>query len=131
MLDDGSAKEQLKAIRERILAGEDFEAVAKAVSEDPQSAIEGGDLGWMGPGSLVPAFEERHEQPADQRDQRPPLSTQFGWHIIQVLERREYDATDDKQRQAAILAIRNSKLGDEVEIWTRRMRDEAFVEYRL
>jgi len=130
VLDDGSAKEKLKAIRERILAGEDFAAVAKAVSEDPQSALEGGDLGWTGPGNFVPAFEEQlNKLEIDEISE--PIKTQFGWHIIQVRERRVYDATGDKQRQEAILAIRNSKLGDEVDIWTRRLRDEAFVEYRL
>jgi len=130
VLDDGSARDKLKEIRERILGGEDFAAVAKAVSEDPQSALEGGDLGWTGPGNFVPAFEEQlNELEIDEIS--APIKTQFGWHIIQVRERRVYDATGDKQRQEAILAIRNSKLGDEVDIWTRRLRDEAFVEYRL
>ena len=130
VLDDGAAREQLKAIRERILAGEDFAAVAKAISEDPQSALEGGDLGWAGPGNFVPAFEEQlNTLEIDEISE--PIKTQFGWHIIQVRERRVYDATGDKRRQEAILAIRNSKLGDEVDIWTRRLRDEAFVEYRL
>jgi peptidyl-prolyl cis-trans isomerase SurA len=130
VLDDSAAEEQLKAIRERILGGEDFAAVAKAVSEDPQSAVEGGDLGWAGPGNFVPAFEEQMNK-LQPNEISPPFRSQFGWHIIQVLERRVYDATADKQRQEAILAIRNSKLGDEVEIWTRRLRDEAYVEYRL
>lgn len=130
VLDDGAAREKLKAIRERILAGEDFASVAKVVSEDPQSAIEGGDLGWTGPGNFVPTFEQGMNN-LQINEISDPIKTQFGWHIIQVIERREYDATDEKQRQEAILAIRNSKLGDEVEIWTRRLRDEAFVEYRL
>ena len=130
VLDDGSARDKLKAIRERILAGEDFAAVAKAVSEDKQSSIEGGDLGWTGPGNFVPVFEEQmNKLQIDEISE--PFKTQFGWHIIQVRERRVYDATGDKQRQEAILAIRNSKLADEVEIWTRRLRDEAFIEYRL
>jgi peptidyl-prolyl cis-trans isomerase SurA len=130
VLDDSAAQEQLKAIRERILGGEDFAAVAKAVSEDPQSAVEGGDLGWAGPGNFVPIFEEQLNK-LQPNEISPPFRTQFGWHIVQVLERRVYDATVDKQKQEAILAIRNSKLGDEVDIWTRRLRDEAFVEYRL
>jgi peptidyl-prolyl cis-trans isomerase SurA len=130
VLDDGSARDKLKVIRERILAGEDFAAVAKAVSEDPQSAIDGGDLGWTGPGNFVPIFEEQlNKLQIDEISE--PIKTQFGWHIIQVRERRVYDATGDKQRQEAILAIRNSKLADEVDIWTRRLRDEAFIEYRL
>jgi len=130
ILDDSAAQEQLKAIRERILGGEDFAAVAKAVSEDPQSAVEGGDLGWAGPGNFVPVFEQQMNM-LQPNEISQPFRSQFGWHIIQVLERRVYDATADKQKQEAILAIRNSKLGDEVDIWTRRLRDEAFVEYRL
>jgi peptidyl-prolyl cis-trans isomerase SurA len=130
IMDDGAAQNELRGIRERILGGEDFAAVAKAVSEDPQSAVEGGDLGWAGPGNFVPAFEEQMGKLAI-NEISPPFRTQFGWHILQVLERRVYDATADKQKQEAILAIRNSKLGDEVDIWTRRLRDEAFVEYRL
>jgi peptidyl-prolyl cis-trans isomerase SurA len=128
--DDDAVRQKLLAIRQRVLAGEDFSAVAKAVSEDPQSAIEGGDLGWTGPGNFVPEFEKTMN--ALQVDEiSEPFQTQFGWHILQVLERRVYDATADKQRQEAVLAIRNSKLGDEAELWTRRLRDEAFVEIRI
>ena len=104
--------------------------MAKAVSEDAQSAIEGGDLGWTGPGNFVPIFEDQLSK-LQPNDISEPFRTQFGWHIVQLLERRVYDATADKQKQEAILAVRNSKLGDEVDIWTRRLRDEAFVEYRL
>ena len=128
--DDDAVREKLIAIRQRIVDGEDFSAVAKVVSEDPQSAIEGGDLGWTAPGNFVPAFEKvMNSLQIDQISE--PFKTQFGWHILQVLERRIYDATADKQRQEAVLAIRNSKLGDEAEIWTRRLRDEAFVEIRI
>lgn len=130
VLDDSAAEQRLKEIRERILGGEDFAAVAKAVSEDAQSAIEGGNLGWTGPGNFVPIFEAQLKQ-LEPNEISEPFRTQFGWHIVQVLERRVYDATADKQQQEAILAVRNSKLGDEVDIWTRRLRDEAFVEYRL
>ena len=130
ILDDGSAEGKLRDIRTRILAGEDFAAVAKAVSEDPQSAVDGGDLGWTSPGTFVPAFEEQIAR-LKINEISEPFRTQFGWHIVQVLERRVYDATADRQRQEAIYAIRNSKLGDEVDVWTRRLRDEAFIEYRL
>jgi peptidyl-prolyl cis-trans isomerase SurA len=130
VLEDSAAEQQLKEIRERIIGGEDFAAVAKAVSEDAQSAIEGGDLGWTGPGNFVPVFEATLSE-LEPNEISEPFRTQFGWHIVQLQERRVYDATADKQQQEAILAIRNSKLGDEVAIWTRRLRDEAFVEYRL
>ncbi len=130
VMDDDSVRQKLTDIRRRIIGGEDFSAVAKVVSEDPQSAIEGGDLGWTAPGNFVPEFEKTMS--ALQIDEiSEPFKTQFGWHILQVLERRVYDATVDKQRQQAVLAIRNSKLGDEAEIWTRRLRDEAFVEIRI
>lgn len=128
--DDDTVRQKLTEIRRRILGGEEFSAVAKVVSEDPQSAIEGGDLGWTAPGNFVPEFER--VMIGLQIDEiSEPFQTQFGWHIVQVLERRTYDATADKQRQQAILAIRNSKLGDEAELWTRRLRDEAFVEIRI
>lgn len=130
VVDDSAAEAQLRSIRDRILKGEDFAAVAKAVSEDPQSALEGGDLGWTGPGNFAPAFEAQMNR-LKPGEISAPFRTQFGWHIVQVLERRVYDATADRRRQEAILALRNSKLGDEVDIWNRRLRDEAFVEYRL
>lgn len=128
--DDDTVRQKLLAIRARILGGEDFSAVAKVVSEDPQSAIEGGDLGWAGPGNFVPQFEKVMSA-LQIGEISEPFQTQFGWHILQVLERRVYDATSDKQRQDAVLAIRNSRLGDEAELWTRRLRDEAFVEIRI
>lgn len=130
ILDDSSAEQQLAKIRERILDGEDFAAVAKAVSQDPQSALEGGDLGWNGPGNFVPAFDKVMNA-LELNEISKPFRSPFGWHIVQVLERRVHDVTSDRQRQEAILAIRNSKLGDETEIWARRLRDEAFVEYRM
>lgn len=130
ILDDAAARQKLAEIRTRILGGEDFAGVAKVVSEDEQSAIQGGDLGWSGPGTFVPAFEQTvSELPIGEISQ--PFKTQFGWHILRVEERRTYDATADRQRQRAILAIRNSKLGEETEIWARRLRDEAYVEYRM
>ena len=130
ILDDSAAEQQLKEIRERIVAGEDFSAVARAVSDDAQSSLEGGDLGWTGPDNFVPIFEAQLAV-LDKDQISQPFRTQFGWHIVQVLARRAHDATADKQHQEAMLAIRNSKLGDEVDIWTRRLRDDAFVEYRL
>jgi peptidyl-prolyl cis-trans isomerase SurA len=130
ILDDAAARQKLTEIRARIVAGEDFAAVAKVVSEDEQSAVQGGELGWSGPGSFVPAFEQvANEIPIGEISQ--PFKSQFGWHILRVEERRTYDATADRQRQRAIIAIRNSKLGEETEIWARRLRDEAYVEYQM
>ena len=115
----------------RYITGDDFGAVAKVLSEDPGSAIEGGDLGWSSPRVYAPEFQQRRREHADRRDHASRFSTQFGWHILEVLDRRTQDTTDDVKRRQAIGAIRSSKLGEETELWARRLRDQAFVEYRL
>jgi len=130
VLDDYSAEQKLNEIREQVLAGDDFAAVAKAVSEDPGSAIEGGDLGWQGPGTFVPEFQAVCDT-LEIDEISEAFKSPFGWHIVQLLERRVYDKTDEVERQQAIMAIRSSKLEEETELWARRMRDQAFVEYRL
>jgi peptidyl-prolyl cis-trans isomerase SurA len=130
VLDDDAASEKLGEIRRQILAGDDFATVAKAVSEDPGSAIEGGDMGWMNPRGFVPEFAAKCEtMPLGELSE--PFKTQFGWHILEVLDRRIQDTTEEVRRQQAVMAIRNSKLGEETELWTRRLRDQAYVEYRL
>jgi peptidyl-prolyl cis-trans isomerase SurA len=130
IMDDAVIEQRLKDIREGIIDGDDFGAIAKAVSEDPGSAIEGGDLGWAGPGTFVPEFEQVMES-LEVDAISEPFQSPFGWHIIQLLERRVHDTTDDVRQQRAIMAIRESKLAEETELWVRQMRDEAFVEYRL
>jgi peptidyl-prolyl cis-trans isomerase SurA len=129
--DDATVQQKLVAIRDRILnKGEDFMAVASVVSEDPGSAADGGDLGWAGPGSYVPEFEKQLAQlQPDEISQ--PFRTQFGWHIIQLLGRRQFDNTQDTIRQQAFQALRESKADEETELWLRRLRDEAYVEYKL
>lgn len=130
VLDDYSAEQKLLEVRQQILDGDDFAAVAKAVSEDPGSAVEGGDLGWQGPGAFVPEFQAVCETLRIDEISMP-FKSPFGWHIVQVLDRRTYDMTEEVERQEAVMAIRNSKLEEETELWARRLRDQAFVEYRL
>ena len=129
--DDATVQQKLVSIRDRIVnKGENFAAVASVVSEDPGSAAEGGDLGWAGPGTYVPEFEKTLAQlQPDEISQ--PFRTQFGWHIIQLLGRRQFDTTDDVRRQHAFAALRESKADEETELWLRRLRDEAYVEYKL
>ncbi|HTU68041.1 MAG TPA: peptidylprolyl isomerase [Steroidobacteraceae bacterium] len=129
--DDATVEQKLVSIRDRILnKGENFAAVASVVSEDPGSAAEGGDLGWAGPGTFVPEFEKTLSQlQPDEISQ--PFRTQFGWHIIQLLGRRQYDVTEDQIRQRAFAALRESKADEETELWLRRLRDEAYVESKL
>jgi peptidyl-prolyl cis-trans isomerase SurA len=128
--DDDAVRQKLTQFRERILGGEGFEAIAAVNSVDPGSAAKGGDLGWVGPGTFVPAFEQQLDMLAD-NDISQPFKTQFGWHIVQLLGRRTYDATDDVIRNRCVAQLRESKSDEETEIWMRRLRDEAFVEYRL
>jgi peptidyl-prolyl cis-trans isomerase SurA len=129
--DDATVEQKLVSIRDRIVnKGENFAAVASVVSEDPGSSAEGGDLGWAGPGTFVPEFEKQLAQlQPDEISQ--PFRTQFGWHIIQLLGRRQFDTTDDVRRQHAFTALRESKADEETELWLRRLRDEAYVEYKL
>jgi len=125
--DDATVEQRLRTVRERIGKGEDFAAVAKVLSEDPGSASEGGDLGWTGPGTFVPEFEKALDTLAENEISQP-FRTQFGWHIIQLLGRREFDNTDELRRQRAFMQLRESKADEETELWLRRLRDEAYVE---
>ena len=128
ILDDDAAKEKLKTVRDQIINDGDFGAIAAAVSEDAGSAQEGGDMGWTGPGFFVPEFEE--VALAMENDEiSEPFKSRYGWHIIQFLGKRVFDNTNEIQKRQAIAAIRNSKLSDEIELWARQLRDEAFVEY--
>jgi peptidyl-prolyl cis-trans isomerase SurA len=128
--DDDTVRQKLTQFRDRILKGESFEAIASVNSTDPGSAAKGGDLGWVGPGTFVPIFEQQLDLLAE-NEISPPFKTQFGWHIVQLLGRRTYDATDDVIRNRCVAQLRESKADEETEIWMRRLRDEAFVEYRL
>ena len=130
VLDDEAAYQKLMELRQQILDGDSFEAVAKVISEDPGSAVDGGDLGWAGPDVFVPEFQAICDQ-LEIDEISEPFQTSYGWHIIQLLDRRVHDTTEEIKRQRAIMAIRNSKMSEETELWTRRLRDEAFVEYRL
>jgi len=128
--DDDAVRQKLTQFRDRILQGESFETIASVNSIDPGSAAKGGDLGWVGPGTFVPAFEQQLDMLAENEISQP-FKTQFGWHIVQLLGRRTYDATDDVIRNRCVAQLRESKADEETEIWMRRLRDEAFVEYRL
>jgi peptidyl-prolyl cis-trans isomerase SurA len=129
LADDATVKQKLTALRERVLKGEDFAGLAQTVSEDPGSAAEGGDLGWTGPNAFVPDFEKAVAGLKD-GEISEPIHTQYGWHIIQVLGRRRYDNTDEMKRRDAVEAIRAGKADEETELWLRRLRDDAYVEYK-
>ena len=124
------ALRRLQQLRMRIEGGDDFAELAKAHSADTMSAAEGGDLGWTNPGDLVPEFENVMDS-LEPGATSEPFRTQFGFHVVQVLDRREHDSTEDIKRARAREAIRRRKLDEARTDWLRQMRDEAYVEYRL
>ena len=128
--DDSTVSLRLNEIRDRILAGEDFAAIASVTSDDPGSAASGGDLGWTGPGTFVPEFAMQLDA-LDVNEISPAFKTQYGWHIVQLLGKRTYDATDDMLKRRCAMQLREAKLDEETEIWLRRIRDEAYVDYRM
>jgi len=128
--DDALTQQRLTEIRERILKGEDFAAIASVTSEDQGSASQGGDLGWNSPGTFVLEFEQVLAS-LKENEISAPFRTQFGWHIVQLLGRRTHDQSDEMKRNKAYGAIRESKADEETELWLRRLRDEAYVEYKV
>jgi peptidyl-prolyl cis-trans isomerase SurA len=128
--DDATVKQKLEAIRQRILNGEDFAGLASVTSEDTGSAAEGGDLGWESPNSFAPEFS-KVVTALKENEISEPFQTQYGWHIAQLLGTRTHDNTDEVKRQKAYVALRDSKADEETELWLRRLRDEAFVEYKM
>jgi len=128
--DDETIRQKLVKIRERIEKGESFEAIASVTSEDTGSAANGGDLGWVGPGTFVPEFEQQLDALKD-NEMSQPFRTKFGWHLVQLLGRRTYDASEDLTRNKCVGQLREARADEETEIWLRRLRDEAFVDYRM
>jgi peptidyl-prolyl cis-trans isomerase SurA len=126
---DADARERLARLRARIVAGEDFAEVAKVQSDDA-SAAKGGDLGWLAPGDTVPEFERAMNALHD-GEISAPVQSQFGWHLIQVTERRAEPVSADRQKAAARNAVRARKGDEAYQDWLRQIRDRAFVEYRL
>lgn len=130
LVSSAQAKAKLEQLRLRIMNGDDFAMLAKGNSQDSMSAIDGGSLGWRSPGELVPEFQ-RVMDGLQINEISEPFQTSFGWHIVQVLDRRSYDNTESIKRNKARMAIRERKLKEAMQNWTRRLLDEAYVEYRL
>jgi peptidyl-prolyl cis-trans isomerase SurA len=124
------AKIKLEQLRERVLNGEDFAELARAHSDDKSSAAKGGDLGWMNPGQTVPEFEKTMNE-LEPNELSEPVETSFGLHLIQVLAKRTRDVSKERSRAAARQQIHSRKADARYDQWLRRMRDEAYVNYRL
>ncbi len=130
LVTDDDAKNKLEQLKLRIESGDDFGELARSHSEDPGSAVNGGELGWTSPGDTVPEFENEMNELEPGLISKP-FKSPFGWHILQVLERREHDNTEDVKRARAREAIRTKKIDEALQNWLRSLRDEAYVEYRL
>lgn len=129
LLDDEATQQKMLGLREQLLAGEDFATIAVANSEDTVSAADGGDLGWNEPDVFVPEFSEAM-QTQEIGHISEPFRTQFGWHIMEVTDRRSYDTTDDLKQNRCATQIRNSKVDEERQLWMQQLRDGAFVDIR-
>ena len=129
VLTDADATARLNGLRERIDHGSDFAELAKANSSD-LSAVRGGDLGWLNPGDTVPEFEKAMNA-LEPNAVSGPVRSPFGWHLIQVLERRTQDMSEERRRNAARAILRQRKIEDAYEDWLRQLRDSTYVEYRL
>lgn len=115
---------------ERIVSGEDFAELAKNYSEDPGSALNGGDLNWIDPSTLVPEFREVMAKTSS-GELSKPFKSQYGWHVLEVLGRRATDNSEKFREQQAMNALRNRKYDEELQAWLRQIRDEAYVEIKL
>jgi len=130
VIDDAEAKRRLGILKRRIESGEDFAALAQAFSDDPASAVKGGDLGWITADAVVPAFAQAMNR-LEPGEISEPVQTPFGWHIIQVLERKSRDDTPEYRRKRAREILTRRKIEEETELWLRRLRNEAYVEILL
>ncbi len=130
VMDDALAEQKLNDFRTKILAGEDFSVVARASSEDPGSAVQGGDLGWASLESFVPEFSKVAET-LKENEISKPFRSPFGWHIMQLLGRRSFDNTEIAARNQAAMQLRESRASEALELWLQRQRDEAYVEVTL
>jgi peptidyl-prolyl cis-trans isomerase SurA len=125
---ESDAKAKIDRLRERLVAGASFEELARANSEDTSNA-RGGDLGWLSAGDTVPDFEHAMDRLAVNEISQP-VRTPFGWHLIQVVERRKQDVTQQRRRDEARKAIRQRKSDEQFEEFVRQLRDRTYVEYK-
>ncbi|MDY6955498.1 MAG: peptidylprolyl isomerase [Pseudomonadota bacterium] len=129
VMDETKIRTTLADVRSQLVAGADFAELAKQYSEDP-TADQGGELGWLPRGATVPEFQQVMDalEPGQVSE---PFRSRFGWHLVQVLERRQRDATDEALREQARQMVFQRKLEEATAAWVRRLREEAYVEIRL
>jgi peptidyl-prolyl cis-trans isomerase SurA len=129
LVPEAEAQRRLMGLKERLDNKADFAELARAHSEDA-SSVRGGDLGWLFPGDTVPEFE-RAMDALEPGAVSTPVRTPFGWHLIQVQERRNEDMSRERQRVEARRVLRARKSDESYQEWLRQLRDRAYIEYRL
>lgn len=129
LVPETEARRRLESLKERLDNKADFAELARLHSEDASGA-KGGDLGWVSPGDTVPEFERALNALAP-GEISAPVQTPFGWHLIQVLERKDADMSQDRQRVVAQSTLRARKSDESYQEWVRQLRDRAYIEYRL
>jgi peptidyl-prolyl cis-trans isomerase SurA len=127
--DEAATIQLLKDLRQSVQEGADFATLSKEHSEDPGSALKGGELGWSMPGMFVPEFEETMSSIA-LNEVSEPFRSQFGWHILQVTDRRMEDFSENILRNGAENLLRQRKFSEELQVWLQEIRDEAFIEIK-
>ena len=128
--DDEVTRQELQKIADQIRSGADFAEMARQHSEDIGSALNGGELGWSVPGRFVPKFEEVMDSIA-LNVVSEPFRSQFGWHILQVTERRNQDFSEEIKRAQAESILRQRKFDEELQLWLQEIRDKAYVEIKI
>ena len=127
--DDEETERLLNEIRDRIISGEDFGALADEFSEDPGSAKHGGDLGWLGQGVPADKFEETMLA-SEINEISEVFKTEFGYHFLEVLEKRNHELTNELIEERAYQLLYSRKFDEELDNTLRTMRAEAFVEFK-
>jgi peptidyl-prolyl cis-trans isomerase SurA len=125
---EAEAKAKIDRLKDRLAGGAKFEDLARVNSEDT-SSVRGGDLGWISPGDTVPDFDRAMAKLAV-GEISEPVRTPFGWHLIQVVERRKQDVTQDRRREQARAALRQRKSDEAFDDFVRQLRDRTYVEYK-
>ncbi|MGO1503227.1 MAG: peptidylprolyl isomerase [Marinobacter sp.] len=126
---DTEAEAAIRDLYQQIQDGADFAVIAREFSDDSVSGSDGGNLGWVSPGQMVPGFEQAMQE-ADVGELKGPFRSQFGWHILQVEERRQKDVSGEVKKTEARQAIYQRKFETELQNWLREIRDEAFIEFK-
>lgn len=129
ILSDADAEQRIGELVERLEGGEQFAALAKEYSDDPVSGSDGGNLGWVSRGEMVPAFEQAMME-ADVGELKGPFRSRFGWHVLEVQERRDKDIGGEVKEAEARQALYRRKFDVELQNWLREVRDEAYVDIK-